>query len=74
MKNTLIPLDMIFISKEFRVVGIVEDAAPQTETGRRIDQPAQFVLEVNAGFGAANGIGPGTEVEFLGIDQNGAGQ
>jgi hypothetical protein len=74
MKNTLIPLDMIFISKEFRVVGIVEDAAPQTETARRIDQPAQFVLEVNAGFAAANGIGPGTEVEFLGIDQNGAGQ
>jgi uncharacterized membrane protein (UPF0127 family) len=74
MKNTLIPLDMIFISKELRVVGIVENAVPQTETSRRIDQPAQFVLEVNAGFAAANGIGPGTEVEFLGIDQDGAGQ
>jgi uncharacterized membrane protein (UPF0127 family) len=74
MKNTLIPLDMIFISKEFRVAGIVENAAPQTETVRSIDQPAQFVLEVNAGFAAANGIGPGTEVEFVGIDQDGAGQ
>jgi uncharacterized membrane protein (UPF0127 family) len=74
MKNTLIPLDMIFISKDFQVVGIVENAAPQTETSRRIDQPAQFVLEVNAGFAAANGIGPGIEVEFLGIDQDGAGQ
>jgi uncharacterized membrane protein (UPF0127 family) len=74
MKNTLIPLDMIFISKDFRVVGIVENAEPQTETSRRIDQPAQFVLEVNGGFAATNGVGPGTEVEFVGIDRDGAGQ
>ena len=68
MKNTLIPLDMLFISKEFRVVGVVENAEPETETLRRIDRPSQFGLEVNAGFVAENGITVGTEVEFLGID------
>jgi len=74
MKNTLIPLDMIFISREFRVVGVIENAEPQTETFRRIDRPSQFALEVNAGFAAENGITLGTEVEFLGIDWNGAGR
>jgi uncharacterized membrane protein (UPF0127 family) len=68
MKNTLIPLDMIFISKELRVAGIVANAEPQTETLRSVDRPSQFVLEVNGGFAAENGISAGTEVEFLGID------
>jgi len=68
MKNTLIPLDMLFISKDFRVVGVIENVEPQTETVRRVDRPSQFGLEVNAGFVADNGITVGTEVEFLGID------
>ncbi len=68
MKNTLIPLDMIFISGDLRVVGVVADAAPQTETLRSVDRPSQFVLEVNGGFAAEHGITAGTEVEFLGVD------
>jgi uncharacterized membrane protein (UPF0127 family) len=56
------------------VVGVIENAEPQTETFRRIDRPSQFALEVNGGFAAENGITLGTEVEFLGIDQSGAGR
>jgi hypothetical protein len=68
MRNTLIPLDMIFISKDLRVVGVVENAEPQTDTLRQVDQPSQFVLEVNAGFAATNGIAAGTPVEFRNIE------
>ena len=68
MRNTLIPLDMIFISADQRVVGIVENAEPQTDTLRQVDQPSQFVLEVNGGFAAANGIVVGTPVEFRNIE------
>ena len=68
MKNTLIPLDMIFISADHQVVGIVENAEPQTETVRQVDRPAQFVLEVNGGFAAAQGIAEGTPVEIRNVD------
>jgi hypothetical protein len=68
MRNTLIPLDMLFISGDHRVVGIVKNAEPQTDTVRQVDRPSQFVLEVNGGFAATNGITVGTPVEFRDIE------
>ena len=68
MRNTLIPLDMIFISADHQVAGVVENAEPQTDTVRQVDQPSQFVLEVNGGFAAAHGITAGTPVEFRNIE------
>jgi uncharacterized membrane protein (UPF0127 family) len=59
---------MIFISADLRVVGIVENAEPQTETVRQVAQPSQYVLEVNGGYAAAHGITAGTPVEFRDID------
>lgn len=64
MRNTFIPLDMIFITSEMRVLGVVENAEPETEDPREVPGLSQFVLEVNAGFARANGIGPGTAVRF----------
>ena len=60
MKNTLIPLDMIFIAPDGRIVGIVENAEPRTETPRRVDAPSQYVLEIGGGLSAKNGIRAGT--------------
>jgi uncharacterized membrane protein (UPF0127 family) len=67
MKNTYIPLDMIFIGRDRRVVGVVHDAEPMTETSREVDAPSLYILEVNAGFAAKNGIKKGTLVEFEGL-------
>ena len=67
MKNTYIPLDMIFIGKDRRVVGVVHNAEPLTETSRRVDAPSTYILEVNAGFAARHGIENGTAVEFEGL-------
>jgi len=64
MKNTLIPLDMIFIGADKRIVSIVENAAPQTTTPRSAEGPFQYVLEIEGGRSAALGIRPGDEVEF----------
>ena len=64
MKNTELPLDMIFIGDDRRVVGIVKDAVPFTTTPRGPDEPSRYVLEVNAGFGARHQIAPGDEVRF----------
>jgi uncharacterized membrane protein (UPF0127 family) len=59
MKNTLIPLDMIFIAEGGAVVGIVESAEPMTTMPRTVRIPSRFVLEVNGGWSAAHGVKPG---------------
>lgn len=64
MKNTLIPLDLIFINARFEVVGIVANAEPLTLSSRRVDGASSYVLEVNGGWAAARQIGPGTRVRF----------
>jgi uncharacterized protein len=67
MKNTLIPLDMIFIDEAGTVVGIVERAEPQTLAPRTVGAKSRYVLEVNGGWSAANGVGKGDRVRFEGI-------
>jgi uncharacterized membrane protein (UPF0127 family) len=65
MKNTPLPLDMVFIGKELRIVGIVADTRPFTTTPAGVATPSQYVLEVHAGFCAGHGIAAGDRVEFL---------
>lgn len=67
MRNTLIPLDMIFIAKDMTIAGIVENAEPKTETLRRVGKPSVYVLEVNGGWTAARQIKAGAKVRFEGV-------
>lgn len=67
MRNTLIPLDMIFIAKNLTVAGIVENAEPRTETLREVDAPSLYVLEVNGGYCAVHKVAAGTKVRFEGV-------
>lgn len=69
MRNTLIPLDMIFISKDMTVAGVVANTAPLTDTPRRVDRPSSYVLEVNAGWAAAHHVGAGTRVRFRNVSE-----
>ena len=64
MKNTLIPLDMIFVNSALDVVGVVADAEPMTTTPRTVDAPAAYVIEVNGGFAAAHGIAAGAHISL----------
>ena len=67
MKNTFIPLDMIFIGSDRRIVGIVENAEPRTLTSRHVDGLVQYVLEINGGLSAKLGIRAGAAVDFNGV-------
>ncbi|MES1164625.1 MAG: DUF192 domain-containing protein [Verrucomicrobiota bacterium] len=69
MKNTLIPLDMIFIGADRRIAGVVENAAPETETERMVPARSQYVLEIGGGLAARLGIHAGELVELHGIPQ-----
>jgi hypothetical protein len=64
MKNTLIPLDMLFLSEDGHVNGIVERAIPGDLTGRTAGGPSRYILEVNGGWSAAHGVAPGDRVRF----------
>jgi uncharacterized membrane protein (UPF0127 family) len=68
MKNTYIPLDMIFIDATKRVIYVEENAEPHTLEPRGPDQLSQFVLEVPGGWARAHGIAPGVEAQFIGVD------
>jgi len=68
MKNTLIPLDMIFISSDHTIAGIVVDAEPLTLTPRAVNEPAQYVLEIGGGLATRLGIRAGARVELHGVD------
>lgn len=68
MKNTYVPLDMIFISRDMRIAGWVENTKPLSQEKFGIAQPSQYVLEVNAFFCRDHGIAIGDEVTFRNID------
>jgi uncharacterized protein len=69
MRNTLIPLDMIFLGADGQVVGVVERAEPLTDTPREVASACAYVLEVNGGFAAGRGIVPGTRMEIVGLER-----
>lgn len=64
MRNTLIPLDMIFIGRDMTIAGIVENAEPKTETLRQVGKPSLYVLEVNGGWTRSHQVVPGAKVRF----------
>ena len=49
MKNTYIPLDIVFAGDDGSVINIVRDATPQTLNSNRSTEPARYVLELNGG-------------------------
>lgn len=70
MKNTLIPLDIVW----FDATGRVADARPDAQPCRADPcpkfsnaRPARAVLLVNAGFAAAHGLKPGAPATFQGV-------
>jgi uncharacterized membrane protein (UPF0127 family) len=68
MQNTLIPLDIMFIGDDLRVVGILENMQPLDTTSRGVGKPSRYVLEVNGGYAKQHDIGPGTAVTFAGVE------
>jgi len=64
MKNTLIPLDMIFIGADGRIVNVAERAVPQSTAPIYSDGVAVAVLEVNGGTAARLGIKSGDTVLY----------
>jgi uncharacterized membrane protein (UPF0127 family) len=67
MKNTLIPLDMIFVTADMSVAGVVENAEPQTTKSRTVGKPSLYVIETNGGWTKEHGVVAGVPVRFENI-------
>ncbi|MBP2549149.1 uncharacterized membrane protein (UPF0127 family) [Neorhizobium galegae] len=62
MRNTLIPLDMVFIDAKGTITHIHERAEPLSETIISSQGPVNYVLELNGGAAAQLGIHKGDKV------------
>jgi len=68
MKNTFIPLDIIFVDSDLNIAQILENVEPCLAdpcTTYSSEMPVQYVLEVNAGFTDANNLKIGDRIEFV---------
>jgi uncharacterized membrane protein (UPF0127 family) len=65
MKNTYIPLDIIFIDEKFSIVSIQKDAVPFSETSLPSKENAKYVVEVNAGYTDSHKIKVGNGIHFI---------
>ncbi len=64
MRNTLIPLDMLFITRDGRIVHIAQRAVPGSLEAISSEGPVRGVLEVNGGTAAHLGLQPGDRVLY----------
>ena len=65
MKNTLIPLDIIFINSDNTIIDITTMQPCKADPCESYSSPALYVLEVNAGFAEDNNIEIGDIVKWL---------
>lgn len=64
MANTPLPLDIIFVNSDSTIVRIHHNTQPFSEGQLPSEEPAQYVVEVNAGYCMARDIKEGDKVRF----------
>lgn len=62
MKNTYIPLDMIFLDDKYNVVGYIKNRKPLDMIPMNIGKESYYVLEMNGGWVDRNDIKIGTNI------------
>jgi uncharacterized membrane protein (UPF0127 family) len=70
MRDTPVSLDMLFFDSEFRLVALIANAEPLSDHLLKSHVPAQYVLEVAAGFSARHSVGMGSQMRILGYPEN----
>jgi uncharacterized protein len=64
MRNTCLPLDMLFIAGDGTLLGILEQVPPMNDAPRTVPCPAMHVLEVPAGWSRRHGVVPGQRLSL----------
>ncbi|WP_394826944.1 DUF192 domain-containing protein [Pendulispora albinea] len=64
MRNTCIPLDMLFIDTDGLIVGILENVPTLNDQERTVGCPSSWVLEMNAGWSRRHGVRAGQKMKL----------
>jgi len=64
MKNTKIPLDIIYIDEAKKIISFQKNAKPYDETSLPSEAPAKYVLEINAGLSDEWQLEVGDTIDF----------
>ena len=64
MRNTIIPLDIIYADSVKQIVKIISNAKPFSEDQLLSEKPAMYVVEMNAGFARKHGLREGDFIDF----------
>ena len=64
MKNTLIPLDLLFIDENYEIVHIYSKATPYETASISSQLPAKYVFEINGGLSEQIGIQKGMKIKY----------
>lgn len=72
MRNTYIPLDILFYDKGGRLLNVATEAVPLDETPLPSNGPARYVLEINGGLATQLGFAPGDVIQHPRISQKDA--
>jgi uncharacterized membrane protein (UPF0127 family) len=67
MRNTLIPLDIIYVSAAGLVVSIIRRATPESDRSLPSEKPALYVLELAGGEARRLGIEVGNKLSVCGV-------
>ena len=70
MKDTLIPLDMVFLDSNRRIVDIYQNATPLSEYVYTTKSPSKYVIELNGGYCDMYGIKIGDSVSINIVKNN----
>ena len=68
MKDTYIPLEVICLDHNYKVVGVIEDLKPKSKKSRTLDRPFRYAIEVNKGTSKKNSLKAGDYIEFIETD------
>jgi uncharacterized protein len=70
MRNTLMPLDMLFFDGTGRLANVRENAVPLDETPIPGGESIRYVLEINGGLAESLGIEQGAELRSPALDED----
>ncbi|MDX1642311.1 MAG: DUF192 domain-containing protein, partial [Balneolaceae bacterium] len=68
MANTPLSLDIIFVDSELKIVRIHRNTQPYSQESIQSEDPAQFVVEVNAGYTLEHDIREGMQIGLEGVE------